>query len=123
MSFKRPFKAVPIRPVGRYRHSSLKSEASIHFRLIGGGFAFGSLLGITILVWPTRSEVPDTSSIQSLAAETGLIRARAPQTGDYWPNCDMAKAAGTFPIYAGEPGYRGPLDYDADGLACEPYPD
>ena len=41
--------------------------------------------------------------------------------GAYYPNCDAARAAGAAPIYAGEPGYRPPLDADDDGIACEPY--
>ncbi|HLU54059.1 MAG TPA: excalibur calcium-binding domain-containing protein [Pseudonocardia sp.] len=34
-------------------------------------------------------------------------------------NCTEARAAGAAPLYAGEPGYRGALDRDKDGVACE----
>lgn len=37
----------------------------------------------------------------------------------YYPNCAAARAAGVAPIYYGEPGYRGRLDRDGDGIACE----
>lgn len=37
----------------------------------------------------------------------------------FFPNCDAARAAGVAPIYYGEPGYRGRLDRDQDGIACE----
>lgn len=37
----------------------------------------------------------------------------------YYPNCAAARAAGVAPIYYGEPGYRGALDRDRDGVACE----
>lgn len=37
----------------------------------------------------------------------------------YYPNCAAARAAGAAPIYYGEPGYRGRLDRDGDGVACE----
>ena len=37
----------------------------------------------------------------------------------YYPNCAAARAAGVAPIYYGEPGYRGRLDRDGDGVACE----
>ena len=47
--------------------------------------------------------------------------ARAPEAGDYWRGCDDARAAGTAPIYRGEPGYRDGMDGDSDGIACEPY--
>jgi hypothetical protein len=49
------------------------------------------------------------------------MRARSPQDGDHWSRCDEARAAGSAPIYIGEPGYRDGLDGDADGIACEPY--
>ncbi|MDP3549329.1 MAG: excalibur calcium-binding domain-containing protein [Novosphingobium sp.] len=55
------------------------------------------------------------------AVSLGFARKRAPQGGDYWSRCDAARAAGTAPIYLGEPGYREGLDGDGDGVACEPY--
>jgi hypothetical protein len=61
------------------------------------------------------------SALDPVAVQLGVARARAPQLGDYWPRCAAAKAAGTAPIYAGEPGYRDGLDGDSDGIACEPY--
>lgn len=39
--------------------------------------------------------------------------------GAHYDNCDEARAAGAAPLYAGEPGYRGDLDADGDGVACE----
>ncbi|WP_201022999.1 excalibur calcium-binding domain-containing protein [Sphingopyxis sp. H115] len=52
---------------------------------------------------------------------SGIARERAPQDGDYWRGCDDARAAGTAPIYRGEPGYREGMDGDNNGIACEPY--
>jgi hypothetical protein len=66
--------------------------------------------------------VPDVR--EQLAAATvsvGIARERAPQVGDIWGGCNDARAAGTAPIYAGEPGYREDMDGDGDGVACEPY--
>ncbi|MCX7645462.1 MAG: excalibur calcium-binding domain-containing protein [Rhodobacteraceae bacterium] len=37
----------------------------------------------------------------------------------YYPNCTAARRAGAAPIRLGEPGYRGGLDRDRDGIACE----
>lgn len=37
----------------------------------------------------------------------------------YYPNCRAANAAGTAPLYDGQPGYRTGLDGDGDGVACE----
>jgi hypothetical protein len=56
-----------------------------------------------------------------VAVSLGLARARVPQPGDYWAGCDDARAAGSAPIYAGEPGYRSDMDGDSDGIACEPH--
>lgn len=39
----------------------------------------------------------------------------------YYSNCSAAHAEGVYSIRMGEPGYRGPLDRDGDGVACEPY--
>jgi hypothetical protein len=56
-----------------------------------------------------------------VAASVGFARARLPQPGDYWAGCDDARAAGSAPIYADEPGYRSDMDGDNDGIACEPH--
>lgn len=37
----------------------------------------------------------------------------------YFANCSAARGAGAAPLYAGQPGYRGALDRDGDGVACE----
>ena len=39
----------------------------------------------------------------------------------YFSNCGAARRAGAAPMRRGEPGYRGDLDRDRDGVACEPY--
>ena len=56
------------------------------------------------------------SAAHSIAVSAGMARARAPQAGDYWSGCDAARAAGTAPIYRGEPGYRSGMDGDDDGI-------
>lgn len=50
---------------------------------------------------------------------TLVLTAAAAAQEVYYPNCDAARAAGAAPIYAGQPGYRGALDRDKDGIACE----
>lgn len=37
-------------------------------------------------------------------------------------NCDEARALGIAPIHRGQPGYAPHLDWDNDGIACEPLP-
>jgi hypothetical protein len=39
----------------------------------------------------------------------------------YYRSCNEARVAGAAPIYRGSPGYRGGMDGDSDGIACEPY--
>jgi len=77
----------------------------------GGGWAFAS----------PEQQAAVISTAKGIAIETGAMRARAPQAGDQWSGCDDARAAGTAPIYHGEPGYREGMDGDGDGIACEPY--
>lgn len=43
----------------------------------------------------------------------------APPADVYYKNCDAVRAAGAAPIYLGQPGYRGGLDRDGDGVGCE----
>ena len=62
-----------------------------------------------------------TEFVKPIAVQAGIMRERQPRAGDIWSACDDARAAGTAPIYAAEPGYRKELDRDGDGIACEPY--
>lgn len=79
--------------------------------LAGGGWS---------LTDPDRRQA-FVANASDVAVEVGIMRERAPQEGDYWRQCDDARAAGTAPVYRGEPGYRDGLDGDSDGIACEPY--
>lgn len=76
---------------------------------------------------PTDRRLQGSVGISAAAGDigvaSGLVRRRAPQTGDHWGGCNDARAAGTAPIYRGEPGYRTQMDGDDDGIACEPIPD
>ena len=84
---------------------------------------FGLLVGTaSVAVTPGGSDqIMAELDAVAVAVAVGLARERAPQQGDYWPGCDAARAAGTAPIYRGEPGYREGMDGDDDGIACEPY--
>ena len=59
------------------------------------------------------------ANIRPAAVAVGAARLREPAAGDYWNGCNDARAAGTAPIYRGEPGYRAGMDGDGDGIACE----
>lgn len=74
------------------------------------------------MMTPSHGRAGAIATIEQVAADTRLSRLRPPQQGDEWGGCNDARAAGTAPIYRGEPGYRANMDGDGDGIACEPIP-
>ncbi|WP_293845936.1 excalibur calcium-binding domain-containing protein [Sphingopyxis sp.] len=70
---------------------------------------------------PNRSRRQQHFRPQNALRSIPALHGSAPQDGDYWRGCNDARAAGTAPIYRGEPGYREGMDGDNDGIACEPY--
>ncbi|MFA7585437.1 MAG: excalibur calcium-binding domain-containing protein [Novosphingobium sp.] len=81
----------------------------------------GLIAGLASVAVTAEGRAALVQKAKPIAVRLGWMRARAPQAGDYWPGCDPARAAGTAPIYVGEPGYRKEMDGDDDGIACEPY--
>ena len=79
------------------------------------------MLGVGSIAATAAGRAILIEKVDTVAVPLGLARARAPEHGDYWHGCNAARAAGTAPIYVGEPGYRAKLDGDSDGIACEPY--
>lgn len=120
MTFRKPFRAVPIRPTGRHvarqRKRKNKSTAILLGTAAFVGLTSGAASVGALPAWSTVGIV-----IKTLAVSLGLVRSRTPQEGDFWPGCDAARAAGSAPIYAGEAGYRDAMDGDGDGIACEPH--
>ncbi|MDR6125716.1 hypothetical protein QE361_001300 [Sphingomonas sp. SORGH_AS802] len=80
----------------------------------------GGALGAGSLAISDGGRADPTSQAHMTLVATGITRARLPQAGDHWGGCNDARAAGTAPIYRGEPGYRETMDGDGDGIACEP---
>jgi len=93
------------------------SSASI----LAGGIAIGAVIGIGSVAIKPDGRADLAARATSAALGLGLKRQREPQPGDHWSGCREARAAGTTPIYRGEPGYRSEMDGDDDGIACEPY--
>lgn len=89
--------------------------------VLGGAGVAGLLIGLGSLAISPEGRTAVTEKANTVAIASGVARAREPQAGDYWPGCKAARAAGTAPIYLGEPGYREGMDGDGDGIACEPY--
>lgn len=87
--------------------------------LLGAG-ALGAVLGVGSVVMSPEGRAAVATNARDVAVATGVKRAREPQAGDHWGGCDSARAAGTAPIFRGEPGYRPEMDGDDDGIACEP---
>ena len=79
----------------------------------------GLVLGLgSVLLLPKPNQTIAERGREVLSS-VGLARPRAPHEGDYWPNCVMARKAGTAPLYADEPGFSERLDGNGDGIACE----
>ncbi|WP_294190444.1 excalibur calcium-binding domain-containing protein [uncultured Sphingomonas sp.] len=87
--------------------------------LIAAGVV-GVVVGVGSTTTAGTGRAAVTKVAHGAAVATGLKRAREPQPGDHWGGCNDARAAGTAPIYRGEPGYRENMDGDGDGIACEP---
>ena len=90
-------------------------------KFIFGAAAIGGAVGYGSIASSPEGREQVSAHLSEAAVFTGLVRARSPQPGDSWGGCDDARAAGTAPIYSGEPGYRENMDGDGDGIACEPY--
>ena len=108
MRLPKPHRAAPARPGAALRYLGTAAAAG----LVAG-------LGSAALTGEGRATL--FAAVKPVAVAAGVIRAREPQAGDVWRGCDDARAAGTAPIHAGEPGYREGMDGDGDGIACEPY--
>jgi len=122
MGFRKPFRAVPVKPGPHYRRRAARKRAANIGTVLAVAVLGGTAIGVGSTPIGQEKVATAAMALRPLAVSAGLMRARAPQTGDQWSRCDEARAAGTAPIYAGEPGYREGLDGDGDGEACEPYP-
>ena len=113
MSFKKPFRAVPLNiPVDRRRKRPKVA------RYLG----FAALAGTSVGIISTGA-TPEIGAAFSSARDvvTTSDKTGARRTNVYYPGCNAARAAGVAPLYRGEPGYRPEMDGDKDGIACEPY--
>lgn len=121
MRHRKPFRATPIKLAQKYRRKQRAAAWRDTLNYLGVGVLGGMTLGMGSLMLDADRRAATWQSLRPLAVKLGLTRERLPQEGDHWSRCAEARAAGTAPIYAGEPGYREGLDGDSDGIACEPY--
>jgi hypothetical protein len=113
MGFQKPFRAAPIKLGPRYRARQRSDFRKQAFRYLTVAGALGVIIG--------AGSAQMIDALKPMAVQAGIVRARRPEVGDYWSGCSAARAAGTAPIYLGEPGFRAEMDGDGDGIACEPY--
>lgn len=121
MTFKKPFRAVPIQLGEQYQAKQKRKNRIQIAKIMGGAIAIGVLIGAVTGLHEIGALSNIEDSLKKTAVSTGFMRAREPQADDHWSSCNAARAAGTSPLHAGEPGYRPELDADNDGVACEPY--
>ncbi len=88
--------------------------------IVIGAAAIGLIVGIGSTATSPQGRASIAAKARTVAVAAGVTRRRAPQSGDMWGGCDDARAAGTAPIYRGEPGYRDDMGGDGDDTACEP---
>jgi hypothetical protein len=110
-------KARRVRPIAQPKQA--KSGLITYFI---GAVVVGAAVGIGTVAISPGGLATIAATARPVTVPLGLARTRPPQPGDYWPGCNAARAAGSAPIYQGEPGYREGMDGDGDGIACEPIP-
>lgn len=103
------------------RNYQNRPRRSAALNLLVGAGVVGAAAGVGSVATNSEGRDAIVATAMDLEVAAGVVRERAPQDGDYWRRCDDARAAGSAPIYRGEPGYREWLDADNDGIACEPY--
>ena len=103
----------------QHRRKRRPKNSAVNF-LAGAGL-IGAVVGVGSTATTPEGRAQLVTAASDVAVATGMARARTPEDGDYWRRCDDARAAGSAPLYRGEPGYRDGLDADDDGIACEPY--
>jgi hypothetical protein len=121
MGFRKPFRAEPVRLGAHYRRKQRAKGQNAALLFLSLAAAGGVLIGTASVAIGDNGMARISQTAKAVGVSTGVLRAREPQAGDHWSGCNDARAAGTAPIYEGEPGYREGLDGDSDGIACEPY--
>ncbi|HEY0026286.1 MAG TPA: excalibur calcium-binding domain-containing protein [Allosphingosinicella sp.] len=120
MSFRKPFRGVPIVPIAKYRARAARRRSAAVAKTLGAAM-LGGLLAGSLAATGTGGFASAGASLHEMAVSQGLARRSTPAVGDYWRGCNAAREAGVAPLYAGEPGYRAEMDRDGDGIACEPH--
>ena len=121
MSFKKPFRAAPVRLGSYQRKLQSRHRIATISKVVAAALVVGVGTGGAISAYEGGHLTTSFEMGRQLAVKSGLARQRVPQVGDHWSGCNDARAAGVTPLRFGEPGFRPEMDGDGDGLACEPY--
>ncbi|MEO8722560.1 MAG: excalibur calcium-binding domain-containing protein [Sphingobium sp.] len=121
MSFRKPFRAVPVEPSAHYRRKQQITARKSALSILGIAGVTGAILGVASVELTGDGRTRISGVLKPVGVAVGIMRAREPQVGDSWSGCNDARSVGTAPIYIGEPGYREDMDGDGDGIACEPH--
>ena len=111
MSFKKPFRAAPVR-LGPYYQAQRRGQSRILAAKVIGAAVIAGLAGGALFALSGRG---------ASTASNGLPRRNSVAASVYYPGCNAARAAGAAPLFRGQPGYRPEMDGDGDGIACEPH--
>ena len=121
MSFKKPFRATPVR-LGQYQQELERRRSFTTIsKIIVSALVVGVGAGGAMALYESGGLTTVAVAGRQVAADIGFVRQTMPKLGDYWSGCNDARAAGVTPLHFGEPGYRPEMDGDGDGIACEPY--
>ena len=146
MSFKKPFRAIPIHEGARYAARRRKRRQRAFVTKLAFGILLIGAVGAGSFLIHGRDEPASVDQIQPVETEpyvpprmmsaaeldaqqpsvsahtpTGARSVRVSRGSWSYRNCREARAAGAAPLYAGQPGYGAHMDGDGDGIACEPY--
>jgi hypothetical protein len=86
----------------RHEHKNSSSSGCV---LVGLGLIGAAAVGGWALASPEQ-QAAAVSTAKQVVVATGAVRECAPQGGEHWSGCKDARAAGTAPIYRGEPSNR-----------------
>lgn len=121
MTPRRRSGAIPRKPGQAYRRKARPTRLKTSLGYLGAALLAGVGMGSASIALTDGGVESLMERVKPFAVSAGIGRRRAPQAGDSWAGCDQARAAGSAPIYASEPGYRAGMDGDGDGIACEPW--
>lgn len=146
MSFKKPFRAVPVRRGAYYAAQRRKRRQEARAAKMVTGAMLAVAVGAGSFFMRDREAPAPAGQSQSIEAisytparmmSAAELDAQQPTSGTEipqhasramtsesswsYPNCRAARAAGAAPLHAGQPGYGPHLDRDGDGIGCEPY--